>query len=574
MKTSPKVSIITRTRDRLGLLQRALASVQAQTISSWEHVIVNDGGDPAALDALIASQPEAFAGRIRVVHNEQSRGMQLAANQGIGESNGEYICIHDDDDEWAPGFLRALTGFLNKEGKDSLYQGVICSTEEVRERIEEDGSVTELDRRPYIPLDQVSFFRLGYENPFPPIAFCYRRSAWDSLGGYDPRWDVIGDMDFNLRFLAKYEIGVVPKVLAYYRIREASTRGKLANSISAQQPVHKRLFNEFKNHFLRRADTPEGVALAFALNSAGYLVEAQWILHDIFHRTQRSEAATKEVQQAVRQLEGATGAETTRILQGLEQAAEARQRQAGRLEELIASLGLEGKDDRYPTVRAALNILVDHARDPGVRKGLEDLQKGLEQAAEARQRQTGRVEELIASLGLEGEDDRYPTVRAALNILVDHARDPGVRKGLEDLQKGLEQAAEARQRLSGKLERMSASIGSPEKGESGLHSQLAALQALVEQGHKQSGQHFQQVHDESRDTAGSIRKLSDRLDRLEKETDQILQSFEKLHAAQAKVMDRIDSLSENLDRMENNKRFVKVGFLQFPIESPKSAAED
>ena len=50
------VAIITRTKDRPLLLRRAVESVLGQTHADWVHVIVNDGGDPAAVEQVVAPQ--------------------------------------------------------------------------------------------------------------------------------------------------------------------------------------------------------------------------------------------------------------------------------------------------------------------------------------------------------------------------------------------------------------------------------------------------------------------------------------------------------------------------------------
>ncbi len=43
--TTSSVTVITRTKNRTLLLERAIKSVLAQTREDWTHVIVNDGGD-------------------------------------------------------------------------------------------------------------------------------------------------------------------------------------------------------------------------------------------------------------------------------------------------------------------------------------------------------------------------------------------------------------------------------------------------------------------------------------------------------------------------------------------------
>jgi glycosyltransferase involved in cell wall biosynthesis len=459
-----KVAIVTRTKDRPLLLKRALASITGQRFQNWTLVIVNDGGDGSEVAALIETLSKKNQDRTVVLNHPKPLGMQAASNAGIKASESEFVCIHDDDDQWAPSYLEKAVQFLDEEGPESPYQGVISGTEEVVEKIDKKNRVREISRKPHIPLDEISLFRMGYENPFPPIAFCFRRSAWEALGGFDPRWDVVGDMDFNLRFLLRYEIGVIPETLAYYHLRDKGATSSLANSIADKKILHKRLFNEFKNTHLRHADSAKGASLALGLNVANYLVEAQWILHDIFHRTQRNEEAVGELGQ---------------------------------------SISLEGYEDRFSTLREALAILIDHARDTGLRDDVQGARKDLGQiggrlhddleriggglnddleriggglhddleriggglrddlveASKTRQSMGTRFEELIRSTGLPAEGDSFETVREALHILVDHAHDPGVRDYLDALQTQLQEAARVRHETASRLEELIRSVG-------------------------------------------------------------------------------------------------------------------
>ena len=105
MKKSPRVSIVTRTKNRPALLGRAIDSALAQTLKSWEMIIVNDGGESAPVDALVKKAAKQAAGRIRVVHNKKSLGMEAASNCALKVARGEFVVIHDDDDSWQPAFL-------------------------------------------------------------------------------------------------------------------------------------------------------------------------------------------------------------------------------------------------------------------------------------------------------------------------------------------------------------------------------------------------------------------------------------------------------------------------------------
>lgn len=81
-----KIAVITRTKDRPLLLARCIRTVLEQTETDWIHVIVNDGGDPAPVDAAVKRHADRYRNRVRVIHNATSAGMEAASNIGIRAS--------------------------------------------------------------------------------------------------------------------------------------------------------------------------------------------------------------------------------------------------------------------------------------------------------------------------------------------------------------------------------------------------------------------------------------------------------------------------------------------------------
>ena len=288
-----KVAIVTRTKDREALLSRAVHSVLSQSYADWLHVIVNDGGGEDAVEHAVAPYLEDYGERLKVLHHTESMGMQVASNAGIAVSESTYIVIHDDDDSWAPGYLEACVNLLEEEGPDSQYQGVIAHTERVYEEIDTDGQVQEKFRELHIPLEQVSLYRAGFENPFAPIAFLFRRSAYDAVGPFNKSYTVLGDWDFHYRFLQKFEVGVVPEVLAFYHWRLKSGREEDANTVTAGLDEHKMRLNELSNDYLR-----EDPAKGLAFN----IPRLQYKSHDLLLKsTEEQMSALQEAIESLRQ---------------------------------------------------------------------------------------------------------------------------------------------------------------------------------------------------------------------------------------------------------------------------------
>lgn len=252
MVKKPSVAIITRTKNRPILLRRALESVIHQTYVDWFLVVVNDGGEKAPVNALIKEYADQLKGKHKIVHNKDSLGMEAASNKGIAAEDSTYVVIHDDDDAWHPGFLQRSVDYIENNTMYPNLGGVVCVIEKVVERIEGD-TVTELyreDCREWIKA--LTLWNFCHQNCFPPISFLYKREVYEKIGGpYNEKLPVLGDWEFNLRFLEQYDIGFIPEVLAYYYHREASTNSQYSNTVVDGVDKHQFYKNLLCNQLLR-----------------------------------------------------------------------------------------------------------------------------------------------------------------------------------------------------------------------------------------------------------------------------------------------------------------------------------
>lgn len=247
------VTIATRTYERPLLLERTIEDVLAQTFGAWHLSIANNGGDPGVVDAIVEKHRDSLAGRVTVTHMPESAGMQKPANLAVEapppSGRGRYVTIHDDDDTWSPNFLERMVAWLDEAGDD--VDGVACRCDYVEERISA-GGIEELLRRPHNPnMTFVSLADILVDCPFPPIAFLYRRSAHDRLGGYREGTLVADDWDFLIRLLRDGKVEVIKETLADYRHRAAEPGDPYANSVQqvermseARQAIRDRLVRE------------------------------------------------------------------------------------------------------------------------------------------------------------------------------------------------------------------------------------------------------------------------------------------------------------------------------------------
>lgn len=255
-----RASVIVRTRNRPLLLERALESIAAQTMRDLQVVIVNDGGDPAPVEALLEPVRDRL-GDLRVVHHEASVGRPQAMLAGMALADAPAFVFHDDDDSWEPAFLERTLAHL-EEHPDEVGVATRCTV--VWEEIV-DGTVRELRREVLSEgMTRVGFIATLTQNSTPPICLVLRRAAYDEAGGYDPTLTALADWELLLRVLRLGRIGLVEgEPLALWHRRDGQA-GDVGNSVHAEQHVHDRFNETIRDDYLRRSLDDEA-ALGHAL---------------------------------------------------------------------------------------------------------------------------------------------------------------------------------------------------------------------------------------------------------------------------------------------------------------------
>jgi glycosyltransferase involved in cell wall biosynthesis len=116
MKTDPFFSIIIPTYNRAGLIASTIQSVLAQTCTSYEIIIVDDGSEDGTEEIInnFSSSKIVFARK----ENEE-RG--AARNYGWKKAMGNYVTFLDSDDVLYSNHLEEAYKFLSKEKDIACY---------------------------------------------------------------------------------------------------------------------------------------------------------------------------------------------------------------------------------------------------------------------------------------------------------------------------------------------------------------------------------------------------------------------------------------------------------------------
>lgn len=115
----PLISIIIPAYNVSPWLSATLHSVQAQTFTNWECIIVDDGStdNPAT---CIPDDP-----RFRLIQ-QANAGVSTARNRGLDEAQGTLIAFLDGDDIWHPQALERFVRRLLKQTLLILSGAIFC----------------------------------------------------------------------------------------------------------------------------------------------------------------------------------------------------------------------------------------------------------------------------------------------------------------------------------------------------------------------------------------------------------------------------------------------------------------
>ncbi len=219
--STPRFSVVTAVFDpEPDHLAACLASVDAQTGASWEHVIVDD----ASTDPAVRSLLDGAAGDRRTVKRRDiNGGIVTAGNDALAAAVGEYVVLLDHDDVLVPDALGVLAAAIDRAGADP--PAVLYS----------DHDVLRADGRPGEPVFKPAFSieRLRNHNYITHLVAA-RRAIVADVGGFRAGFDGAQDHDLLLRLAevaAPFEH--VPRILLHWRQAPASVATDIANKPDA-----------------------------------------------------------------------------------------------------------------------------------------------------------------------------------------------------------------------------------------------------------------------------------------------------------------------------------------------------
>ncbi|MDR2855666.1 MAG: glycosyltransferase [Methanomicrobiales archaeon] len=196
MFEKPYITIITSTYNASETLERCLLSVERQTFSHLEHIIV-DGGSVDGTVECIRSHAQRKDSRISWWVSEPDTGIYNAWNKALPHIKGEWVqFLGADDYLYAPGTMEQASQHLTKAdpGIPIVYGKIALVSEHTKEIKQWNGKAWKIMKKP--------FYR-GKCLPHP--ATFHRSDLFQKCGGFDESFRISGDYDFLIRVLKGYD---------------------------------------------------------------------------------------------------------------------------------------------------------------------------------------------------------------------------------------------------------------------------------------------------------------------------------------------------------------------------------
>lgn len=203
----PRVSVIIPAYNPGRLLHDAVTSVLAQTWQDWECVVVDDGSkeDLGWLDGI-----DSRVSRVR----QPNRGLPIARNAGILESQGQYLAFLDADDLWLPTKLHEQLRLMDADSEVAF-----CHTG--FDIIDDNGTHQGVGfARPV-----ESYIGLLRDSCVCVSTCMVRRSCLHVSGMFDPLRRACEDYDMWLKLARYYKIAFIPTCQAHYRVHSSNMSG-------------------------------------------------------------------------------------------------------------------------------------------------------------------------------------------------------------------------------------------------------------------------------------------------------------------------------------------------------------
>jgi glycosyltransferase involved in cell wall biosynthesis len=253
------VSAVIPTYNRAEYIGGAIECVLSQTYDDVEVVVVDDGSTDDTREVLAEYEGDD---RVRVLHNEENRGIPYTANRALDAAEGNYIASIDDDDRWHPTKLeKQMTVF---DQLDDSYCGVYTGGV-IRDS---DGNV--LQRVMSHDAGDVYPDVLVRNTILPHSGHLVRAECFEAVGGFDEAFPIACDWDITIRLARQFKWAFIPETLVERTHHGSNVTGDPDYDVRCRRQV----WEKFRADIARHPDVERRFHAAWARERGVRALEA------------------------------------------------------------------------------------------------------------------------------------------------------------------------------------------------------------------------------------------------------------------------------------------------------------
>ena len=258
----PLISVIIPAYNSEKYIGETLRSLQAQTLTDWEAIVVDDGSKDGTAAVI-----EPFTADARITLMRQANGgVAMARNNGFAKASAgsQFIAFMDGDDVYLPHALATLASALGKNADRIGAHGLAEMIDQNSQPIEPGGfSRFQRERAGF---DGTRMVTWGTDRPttfetviqhsrvYPPGLLLTRRVFVEKVGPFDAGVSPVEDWDMLIRLTRFGPIAFVDNVILQYRRHpQQATTASLDRIYAATRKLHRKTYEAPENSAAQRA---------------------------------------------------------------------------------------------------------------------------------------------------------------------------------------------------------------------------------------------------------------------------------------------------------------------------------
>lgn len=214
----PKISVIMgiyNTNDK-DMLTKSIGSILNQSYRDFEFIICDDGSTDGTMDLL--RKEFSFDSRIKLIRNENNKGLAFTLNVCLESAQGDYIARMDADDYSFPNRFEEQINFLENNKEFSMVGSNV-------KLFDDQGEWGERLTKEFPTKESFLF-----GTPFIHPSIVIKKESLIRLGGYKTEKETLRCEDYEL-FMRLYSNGekgynIQKNLLGYREDKNAYSRRK------------------------------------------------------------------------------------------------------------------------------------------------------------------------------------------------------------------------------------------------------------------------------------------------------------------------------------------------------------